>query len=63
MFMKLPVSIQRSVDVLDNHRVYIVDARGERVFSMYHKDFNEYATCMPDAEYICEALNNYKPNN
>jgi hypothetical protein len=55
--MKLPVRIQKSTDALNLHRVYIVDADGERILSMYHKDFNDYATCIPDAEIICESIN------
>ena len=60
--MKLPVKIQKSIDATDAHRVYIVDTNEERICSMYHKDFGEYATCIHDAEYICKAINDYQEN-
>ena len=52
-----PWKIQHSRDALDTYRRYIVNNNDARICSMYHKDFNNYATCMPDAEYIIMCVN------
>jgi hypothetical protein len=56
----IPWRVEHSRDVFDTYRRYIVDANGNRICSMYHKDFCDYATCMPDAEYIVKCVNEYK---
>ncbi len=55
-----PWKIKRCVDVVNLHKIRIADVDGENILTMWHGHFNEYATCMPDAEYIVEAANNYE---
>jgi len=54
-----PWKIAHSRDVMDNYRRYIEDAKDRRVAAMYHKDFCDYSTCMPDAEHIIKCVNEH----
>ena len=52
-----PWGILHSRDATDSYRRYIEDAKGNRIASMYRKDFCDYCTCMPDADYIVKCVN------
>ena len=54
-----PWGIAHTRDATDSYRRYIEDAKGKRIAAMYHKDFCDYATCMPDAEHIIKCVNEH----
>jgi hypothetical protein len=54
-----PWGIAHTRDAADSYRRYIEDSKGKRIAAMYHKDFCDYATCMPDANQIIKCVNEH----
>jgi hypothetical protein len=54
-----PWKIAHCRDATDSYRRYIEDNKGNRIASMYRKDFCDYCTCMPDADYIVKCVNEH----
>jgi len=52
-----PWKVAHSIDATDSYRRYIEGNQGNRICSMYRKDFCDHSTCMPDAEYIVKCVN------